>query len=266
MTDLVLLKLGGSVITDKQSETPRVNHAVLNRLSEEISEAYNKKKMKLVLFHGAGSYGHQIVKKTGIHAGIKTEEQKLAFAETQRLQNELNSLVTKSLIEKGLPAIPCQPSAMALMESGRLKKMDCSAIKGFLKIGLIPVLYGVPAYDKKQKCSILSGDQLAPFVALKLGANQIIHGTDVNGVFTADPKKDNKAKQIREITSQNAEQVKQQLSGSAAVDVTGGMSGKISELLALANSGVQSQIVNALTPGAVKRALLGDASVGTVIK
>jgi isopentenyl phosphate kinase len=265
MKNLILLKLGGSVITDKYSETPKVDFENLNRLAGEVAEAYKTKKMKLILLHGAGSYGHQIVKKTRIADGIKSEEQKVAFAETQRLQNELNVIVTKSLIEKGLPSIPCQPSSMALMESGRLKKMDCSAIKGFLKIGLIPVLYGVPAYDKKQKCSILSGDQIAPFVALKLGANKIIHGTDVDGVFTADPKKDKNAELIKEINCENVEQVRQRLSGSAAVDVTGGMLGKISELLHIAQLGIESQIVNALKPDYVKNALLGEKCPGTII-
>ncbi|NYZ79631.1 amino acid kinase, partial [Candidatus Micrarchaeota archaeon] len=165
MSDVVILKLGGSVITDKKSETPKVNFENLTRLAGEVA-SYKK---PLILIHGAGSYGHQIVKRTGIHKGITNAEQVIAFAETQRLQNELNSIVCAELIKRGVPAIPVQASASAVMKGGRLISMDVNAISGFLDVGLVPVLYGVPAYDETQKCSILSGDQIAPFLAEKLG-------------------------------------------------------------------------------------------------
>ncbi|MFH0987046.1 MAG: isopentenyl phosphate kinase [Candidatus Micrarchaeota archaeon] len=261
MEKLLILKLGGSVVTDKRSETPRVNYENLRRLAEELS-AYKK---PLILIHGAGSYGHQIVKRTGIHKGIEKEEQVIAFAETQRLQNELNSIVCQELIKRNIPAIPCQASASAIMEQGRLKSMDIKAIKGFLKVGMIPVLYGVPAYDRKQKCSILSGDQIAPYLAAKLKVKKIIHGTNVDGVFTADPNKNPNAKLISKITKENLEEVKKALSESAVVDVTGGMMGKVTELLHLAEEGVESTLVNAEVPGRLRDALMGKEVLGTTI-
>jgi isopentenyl phosphate kinase len=260
---LTILKIGGSVITDKKSEMPKVNYDVLDRLSREIAEG---RKGDLIFIHGAGSYGHQIVKRTGINEGIRNKEQILAFAETQRLQNELNVLVTKSLIEKGVPAIPCQASSHTIMDAGRLVKMDTETIKGFLDVGLVPVLYGVPAYDRKQKCSILSGDQILPYLALKLGASRTIHGTNVDGVFTSDPNKDKNAKLITEITSDKFDEVRKALGGSGDVDVTGGMLGKVTELLDLAKKGIESQLINANRPGYVKKALLGEKVLGTVIR
>ena len=261
--NLIILKLGGSVITDKLSETPKVNFSNLNRLASEIAAVKPK---QLILMHGAGSYGHVIVKRSGIGQGIKNAEQVLAFAETQRLQNELDSIVCKALIERGVPAIPCQASASAVMEKGRLVSMDTKAIKGMLETGLVPVLYGVPAYDKEQKCSILSADQIAPYLALKLGAKKIIHGTNVDGVFTGDPNKNPDARLIPEITTKNFDQVKQWLTGSSATDVTGGMFGKVSECMDVAKSGVESLLINALKPDNIKKALNGEKVVGTVIK
>lgn len=263
MKEVQILKIGGSVITDKKSRIPKINQRNLNRIAKEISEGM---KSKLILIHGAGSYGHQIVKKTRIHKGIKTKSQRIAFAETQRLQNELNSLVTKALINKGIPAIPCQASSHALMDSGRLVRMDTKTIKGFLDVGLVPVLYGVPAYDKKQRCSILSGDQIAPYLALKLGIKKIIHGTNVDGIFNSDPNFNKNAELIPEITSRDFKKLRKWLGGSRDVDVTGGMFGKVTELMGLANKGVESQIINASKPGLVKKALLGEKVLGTVIK
>ncbi len=265
MKDLIVLKVGGSVITDKKSEKPKPNLANIRRIAKEISESYSSGKFGLVLIHGAGSYGHQIVKRTGIDKGITNEEQKIAFAETQRLQNDLNSIVTKELIKNDIPAIPCQPSAHAIMRSGRLVKFDLEATRGFLNSGLVPVLYGVPAFDTEQRCSILSGDQIAPYVATELHARKIIHGTNVDGIFTSDPNKDKNARLIPVIKEENFSQVTDWLSGSSTVDVTGGMLGKVSELLEVARAGVESQIVNALKAGNVKKALLGER-IGTTIE
>ena len=87
MKDLIILKLGGSVITYKKSKTPRVNKKNLKRISEEISYFYNEKKIPLVIVHGAGSFGHNIVKETKIDKRIKTEKQLKDFAKTQWLQS-----------------------------------------------------------------------------------------------------------------------------------------------------------------------------------
>jgi isopentenyl phosphate kinase len=262
MKDLIVLKIGGSVITDKFSETPKINLGNLKRISKEIASVYNKNKMSLIIVHGVGSYGHLIVKKTGIDKGIKTENQLKDFAETQRLQNELNCIVTKYLIEEGIPAFPCQASAFAVMNSGKLVNMDTSTIEGLLKIGMVPVLYGVPAYDEIQKCSILSGDEIAPYLAVKLNAKKIIHATNVDGIFTSDPNKNPDAKLITEINSKNIDQVKNWLTGSTATDVTGGMFKKVSELLGI---GIESQIINTLTNGNIARAFRNE-KIGTVIR
>lgn len=262
MKPLLILKIGGSIITDKSSEEPKANLDVIKRIEKEISNSYERDKFNLIIVTGAGSYGHPIVKRTKIHEGIKNEEQLSAFAETQRLQNEFNSIFTKYLIDIGIPAIPCQPSSSAVMQSKNLIHLDTKAIEGFLKIGLIPVLFGVPAYDEEQNCSILSGDQIAPYLAKKLKAIKIIHATDVDGIFTDDPKKNENAKLIREINQNNLNDVKKWLAGSSNIDVTGGMFGKVSELLDL---GVESQIINGLNENNISRALKGDI-IGTTIR
>ncbi len=260
--DLVIIKVGGSVITDKKSAEPKVNEKNLEIFARDIGEIFRKNSSKLIICHGGGSYGHQIVKRTGIHKGIETQEQVRAFAETQKQMNELNVLVCSALLKEGVPAIPVQTSAAVVMESGRIAEFDTKAIEGFLEVEMVPVLYGVPAYDKKQKCSILSADQIAPFLAKKFGARKIIHGTNVDGVFTADPNSNPAAERIPEINSKNIEQIKNLLAGSSETDVTGGMFGKVSELLDL---GIESQIVSAFIPGRIVEAFEGR-DVGTIIK
>lgn len=256
-----MLKLGGSVITDKSSEEPRTNESNMKRLAKEIGHAYGTGKLSLIIIHGAGSFGHTIVKRTGIHNGIRKPEDLLAMAETQRSMNELNMYVVKELIATGVPAMPFQASASAVMNKGKLESMDHSAIKGLLDRGIVPVLYGVPAFDKEQGCSILSGDQIAPYLAKELKATKVIHATTVDGVYTADPNTDVSAKQIKEINKDNFSKVKEMLGGSSTTDVTGGMMRKVTELKGM---GIEAQIIDANINGRVQNALLGEKS-GTIV-
>jgi len=264
MKEVILLKIGGSLITDKAAKVPKVNKKNLSRIAKEISQGFNPEKQILVIIHGAGSFGHVIVKETGIHKGIANKGQLLAFAETQRLQNDLNSQVSKELIKNKIPAMPFEPTSTAVMDSGRLISIDTGALEGMLKIGLVPVLYGVPAYDIAQGCSILSGDQIITYLAKKLQASRIILATDVDGVFQTDPNKNTKAKLIKEINRANFAEVAKKISGSSNTDVTGGMLAKVREVFEI--SGLNGEIINGNKQNNVKRALLGEHSIGTSIK
>ena len=57
--DLILMKLGGSVITNKKSQTPKCRRENITRIAEIISKS-NK---KIIIVHGAGSYAHPLAKK-----------------------------------------------------------------------------------------------------------------------------------------------------------------------------------------------------------
>lgn len=242
--ELIVIKIGGSVVTQKESNTPSVDFGNLELVAEQLAALKKAGSPRYVLIHGAGSFGHPIVKQSGIDKGIENASQLLAFAQTQKLQNDLNCFVCDALHKKGIPAMPCQLSAGAVMEKGRLKHLDLGAINGMLEIGLVPVCFGVPAYDSVQKCSILSGDQIAPYLAGHLPAQKIIEACDVGGIYAHDPKIDPKARLINEITARNLSSVQGALSDSLAIDVTGGMRQKCAELIAAARLGIPSQIVH----------------------
>lgn len=255
--DLTIIKIGGSVITRKESLLPKLNLKNLKIVAKQLKNF----KRPYILIHGAGSFGHQIVKRTKIDKGIKNRSQLIAFAETQRLQNKLNYLICEELINEGIPAFPCQPSSHAVLEKGRLVTFSIEAIKGMVGIGLVPVCYGVPAYDKVQGSAILSGDQVAPYLALKFGAKKIIEAGDVEGIFTGDPKKYKKAGMIRKIDKNNFKKIEKFLSGSQAADVTGGMKQKYLELVDVSKKGITAQIVHFES---LSKALRGEP-VGTII-
>jgi isopentenyl phosphate kinase len=141
----------------------------------------------------------------------------------------------------------------------------------------VPVLHGDVVTDSVKGIDVLSGDQLVACLAKELGAEKVGFGTNVDGVYAgisavgvdagisavSGDAKDFKI--IRSITPSNLDMIKASLSGSGGVDVTGGMYGKIMELMELTGSGVVSCVFNAETPGNVARFLKGENIDGTII-
>ena len=256
----VIIKLGGSVITKKDS--PKTLSTHLPRIVREIRSAIPS---RLVIVHGGGSFGHHAAGKYGVQNGSDTRpspEQLIGFAETQQAMEELNNHVVGEFLEAGLPAFPLQLSSLVMMENGRIKTFPIHIIRRALSLGLVPVLYGVPAFDTKKKFCILSGDEIVQYLAKKLHASTVVLASDVDGVMTADPKVE-KAELIKTVSNKNVGKLK--LLSSGASDVTGGMLRKVQELLSLASAGIESEIINATVPGNLKRALKGE-KVGTTIK
>ncbi len=259
--DGAVVKLGGSVVTDKASEALRVRVDVVQRLADELAALTTR---PLVLVHGAGSYGHRIVRRTGIHRGLSDLDSRLALGETQRLQYDLDSRITALLLEAGLPVMPVQASASARMQAGKLVAMDTDTLRLMCDQGLVPLLYGVPAVDSALGCAILSGDQIAPYVARQLGIRTLVHVTDVDGVYDDDPADNPQAIRIARVDRDSWHEARRRLSGSRSVDVTGGMAGKVEALLDLAREGLVTRIVSGHVPGRLTAALAGE-DVGTLV-
>ena len=256
-----VIKIGGSVLADKASPELRVDDALLARLAAELSAVTIR---PLVLIHGAGSFGHRIAARVGLDRGLSDSDSRVAMGETQRRMYLLNARVTEALLRAGSPVMAVQASASAMMRDGNLERMELDAIRELLRQGLVPLLYGVPAVDRERGCAILSGDVIAAYLATHLPVGRVIHATNTDGVFAKDPHRHPEARRIRRIDPSNWSEVSRLLGGSAEVDVTGGMAGKVASLVKLAKLGTTSQIVSARLPGRIAAALAGE-DVGTTI-
>ncbi len=266
MKDLVIVKLGGSVITKKSKEKAEVNEENLKRLSREISEAKREKYFNLILVHGAGPFGHVPARKYALDQGLKSEKQLEGVIVTHQSMEKLNFQVVEFLQKESVTAMAFQPSAGGILEDGKLVEFPLSVLKEFLKLEIVPVLYGDVLLDKKTGINILSGDHLVPYLAEKLNAARVILCADVDGIFTEDPKKNPQAKLISFLSPDNLDKIKE-LSGSKNTDVTGGMRRKVQELLNLVEkTEVKVEIINGFTEGLLKRTLLGEEGLGTTIR
>ena len=88
----------------------------------------------------------------------------------------------------------------------------------------------------------------------------------VRGVFTDNPDVNSYAELIKEITPNNIKEIESSLKGSFGIDVTGGMLHKVKMLLELAKLGIESEVINTKESGLLKRSLLGEKGLGTIIK
>jgi isopentenyl phosphate kinase len=261
-TKLTILKIGGSVITDKNGDLA-ARTEVINRLAEEIQKAQIK---NLVIVHGGGSFGHPTAQKYGVKEGLRDDAQKVGFAETHHVMTVLNGLVMDSLVWHNIPALSVAPSCCTVTENGRIKFFEDAVLKMLLKMGFVPVLYGDATLDEKLGFTVLSGDQIVSYLARKFYAGKIVIGVDTDGLYDADPKVAKNAKLYGHLTLSELEKIKEKIGGSTAADVTGGMLGKIAELVPAVEQGIPVAMVNAAKPNRVYKALMGEAVEGTVIE
>jgi isopentenyl phosphate kinase len=253
---IILIKIGGSLITKKSYSKPVMNWQNLRRIAKELSYITKMKDYSFIIVHGAGSYGHPLVEQNKIHKGIKKPSQRLDMAHTQLVQHKLTINFAKELIKNSIPAFPLQASAIALMEDKKLKDLSIGPIRGLVNNKIFPVLGGVPAYDLAQVCSILSGDDVMVYLAKHLNAEMMLFATDVDGIYDRDPNLYRDARLIRHYKKASAV-----LGYSLNPDVTGGMKEKVNKVL---ESRVRTLIFNGNSPYNLIKALKGK-DVGTRI-
>jgi len=267
----VVVKLGGSLISEKSAkEFPLayeeiekyadeyIRSDVIKRIGREIEEALAEKQMKIILINGAGPFGHFVVRAYLEH---KVED----IMTIHKSVELLNKKLIGSMKGKNLQLYTIHP-----VKTCKLTKNGFDLSKLFKEINSakskIPSTYGdiVPVVGVRGRLGdydILSGDDIVVEVARYCSADRILMVTDVDGVFTKDPKINRDAKFIRQLTDEKTE-VEYSMT---VTDVTGGFASKIKKLFVAKQHGIVSQIVNGLTRDNVKKALLGDDSIGTLI-
>ncbi|WP_407356877.1 isopentenyl phosphate kinase [Methanolobus sp. WCC5] len=249
--NITILKIGGSVITDKSADDGAVRMDAIERIAGEIAGFEGK----LIIVHGAGSFGHPQVKRFGLKGNFDHTGSIITHMSVRKL----NTVVVEALNSAGVNALPLHPMACAVSENGRIRSMFLEPIKEMLYNGFIPVLHGDMVMDTELGTSVLSGDQIVPYLAIKLKASRIGIGSAEEGVL------DDQGKALPAISKDNFDRIKDCLGGSANTDVTGGMLGKVLELLELSEqSKSTSYIFNAGNEGNVACFLKGK-NIGTAI-
>ena len=165
--ELIFLKLGGSLITQKNNPFTERKNAI-ERLAKEIHEAKQEKDFKLLIGNGGGSYPHTPAKKYETAQGIINEQSIKGIAEVQDAASRLNRIIVRALLDAGENAISIQPSSVCITKNSRIVEFCTKPLEMLLEKEMLPVVYGDVGLDLRQGCSIISTEELFVFLAKKI--------------------------------------------------------------------------------------------------
>jgi isopentenyl phosphate kinase len=277
MKELVLLKLGGSLITDKTKPyTPRLD--VMDDISLQIKTALQTQPgLRLVLGHGAGSFGHVPASEYHTRDGLppratplmhrerdETEENYWkGFAEVWYQAAALNRFVMDSLHKAGVRSMSLSPASSVIASNGQVAVWETTPLRMALSAGIVPVIHGDVVFDEVRGGTILSTEDLFAHLVRALNPDRILLAGLEAGVWEDFPER---TKKLDRITPASFEAIRAGVGKSHGADVTGGMESKVNHMLDLVNQvpGLTAQIFSGDEPGNLARVLTGE-TLGTVI-
>ncbi|MYA08431.1 MAG: hypothetical protein F4060_00435 [Holophagales bacterium] len=269
--DVTLVKLGGSLITDKtKPRTVAKDH--LRRLAAEIAAGWSGD--GLVIGHGSGSFGHPEARAAGLAGGggdgrPEPAADRMGIARTQSAAIELHRQVVGSLVEAGVPAYSQLPSGFLTARDGEPDGPPPAPLAAALREGLVPVTMGDVVVDRTRGASIASTETVFDFlvralVPLGIEVRRAVWLGATAGVL------DGAGRLVPRIDAANICAASEAAGGSPAVDVTGGMEHRLATAWALAQSGVESLIIDGRRPGLLESVLRhpdGEAvRAGTLVR
>lgn len=262
MKKIVLIKLGGSLITNK-SKPYTARPLVIRRLAREIKYCWDNG-FRFVISHGSGSFGHTSAAKYKTAGGITDKEGVYGLAVVQQDAIAINRIVNRIFLEEGLPVLSFVPSSFSLAVSCKPSAIFAEPIIKALGIDALPLVFGDVILDKTQGCCIFSGEVtldnlIFPLAGAGFKIKRIVQAGNTDGVY------DREGKTVSKIDGKNFTDIKQLIGASGSTDVTGGMLHKIEESLKMAKKGVDSLIINGEKKKALLKAILEEPVSGTLV-
>jgi len=217
-----VLKLGGSVVTDKEREGT-LDEAGLAGAADAVAAASGD----LVLVHGGGSFAHPRAEAHGVTDTDGTEDA-AAVTDIHAAMTDLSDAVVGALQEREVPALPVATLPVASRDADADLSLPAGAVERMLGEGFLPVVHADPVVQAGAGATILSGDEIVVSLARSLGADRVGLCSEVPGVLDADGAVIDRVDAWDDVAGA--------LGGSAGTDVTGGMAGKVRTLLDLSVS------------------------------
>lgn len=245
---MLLLKLGGSVITNKEkplsARTKTIDNIVskLKRIDEPI-----------VIVHGGGSYGHYWSVKFGMHTKpAKYDNRGVAIVKKSMV--DLNKIILDSFLKNKLNPYGLPPTDFVSGNKPIPKKIK--EIKKIASSGLIPITYGDALWYGKKKSYILSGDKIMTMLAKVLRPRLSIFLLNVDGLFLDFKQK----KLINDINDEKPSFTK------ISNDVTGGMKRKVDEASKISKMGLKVFFTNGNKSERIINAIKRNKFEGTLFR
>lgn len=255
---MILIKLGGSVITDK-SQYKKFNKEQTSRLCREIAESGRS----VMIVHGAGSYGHVLAKRYSIQKGLVDFGQVAPAAMVHHDAMELGLLVTSELMAVGIPAASLSPGSCFVMDQGHIAVENDEVIRRMSHVGIMPVTHGDVVMDRQKGFAIVSGDEMMEVMARIFKPERVVFVSDIDGLYDSNPKENPDARLIPEVTQEVLDGVS---SEEDVADVTGGVRNKMEAMLRMCSPERDCVLVNGTVPGRLLSLLRGEEVVCTIAR
>lgn len=190
---LVVKKFGGTSVANKE----RI-YNVANRCIED----YKKGNDVVVVLSAMGKYTDELIDKAkDINPNPPKREMDMLFTIGEQMSVALMAMAMNQL---GVPAVSLNAFQVAMHTTSvygnaRLKRIDSERIRNELeqrKIVIVTGFQGIDKYDNYTTLGRGGSDTTAVALAAALNADACEIYTDVDGVFTADPRKVKNARKI----------------------------------------------------------------------
>ena len=254
----IVIKIGSSSLT--HTYTGDLNLMKIEKLVRVISDLKGEGKSVVLVSSGAIAVGRQAL---GHHTRPVTISEKQAFAAVgqarlmmvyQKLFAEYNQVAAQVLLTKDT----------MINESSRYNAQN--TFDELLKLGAIPIVNEndtVSTSEIPYVDNFCDNDRLSAIVAALIGADLLILLSDIDGLYSDDPRQNPKARfisQVDEITPELMEMGK----ATSGSDVgTGGMAAKLAAARIATDSGSDMVIANGDDVEVVSQIMTGD-SKGTL--
>ena len=253
---MILVKLGGSVITNKE----KVLSARRKRM-DGISTELKKIREPMIIVHGGGSYGHHWSVRYGMHTR-PAEYGLRGVATVKNSMVALDMMVLDSLAKNGLNPYQAPPSAF--MDGNRPVPERIRELGRISDAGMVPVTYGDALWYGRRRSYILSGDRIMAHIAEVLRPRLTVFALNVDGVYS-DMKSKRLIGEIGGGGVGGAAAGRARIS-QAGADVTGGMGRKIREAGIISGLGLTVFFVNGNRPQRIVNAVKKSRFEGTVFR
>jgi len=249
--EIILLKLGGSLLTDKNKPFSLRDNILESSLNQIIES-----KKSIILIHGGGSFGHPIAKKYQISQGLNDsiKGQIMGLSKTHEAMIKFNSIIINKLLDKGCSAISVQPSSIFIQDFYEIIFKSIDPIEKMLELGIIPVLYGDILLSWDSSFTILSGDQIILKLCEKIQKfkiSKVIFGIEEDGIYIKDNGNEKLALKLNSIELANLKLAEL----DQKIDVTGGIKGKLEIIKEIIKFNIPVQIINGIKNNNILKAL-----------
>ena len=245
---MILIKLGGSIITNKEKPL-----SARRKTIDNLAKSLKKIQEPIIIVHGGGSYGHYWSVKYDMH----TKERKYDLRGVSIVKNsmiELNKIILDSFLKNKLKPYCLPPTDFMTGNKPIPKKVK--EIEKISKSGLIPVTYGDALWYGQNKTFILSGDKIMSHLAKILKPKLCIFALNEDGVYSDLKSK----KLIHELKGERPSISENKM------DVTGGMTRKIEEASKISKMGMNVFFVNGNKPNRIVKAVKNRKFEGTLFR